>query len=413
MAKTGDGKRIDLYRECYALVIGVSDYLSGWPDLPNAAGDADAVGNLLSQLEFKVTKVKDPHKYELIQALEQIVYGPGQNPDNCVVIFFAGHGYTQKLAYGADMGYIVPRDAPLPDRDNAGFMQRSIDMETMEAYARRIQAKHVLFLFDSCFSGAIFDMTRAVPAAISYKTERPVRQFITAGGADEPVPDRSIFKSQLIEALKGEADRNNDGYVTGTELGEFLQEKVVNYSRSTQHPQYGKIRDPNLDKGDFVFVLETISSPTAKYGLKIDCRQKNARVFVNGGDRGVTPFKQKFVKGRYMIKIEKAGYKTIEESIEIESDVEISYDLIKLQPGRLHIKASPYANIIMYGKLIGEVPPVKVLEVEEGKYTIEFASPKLDKRLSVIVEVKAGETKEIRVNMRTGKSQINKLHSKQ
>ncbi|MDR1506667.1 MAG: caspase family protein [Treponema sp.] len=44
------------------------------------------------------------------------------------------------------------------------------------------------------------------------------------------------------------------GYVSGTELGMFLQTTVVNYSNATQHPQYGKIRNPSLDKGDFVFV---------------------------------------------------------------------------------------------------------------------------------------------------------------
>jgi hypothetical protein len=43
--------------------------------------------------------------------------------------------------------------------------------------------------------------------------------------------------------------------VTGTELGLFLENTVINYSKGTQHPQYGKIRDPYLDKGDFVFKL--------------------------------------------------------------------------------------------------------------------------------------------------------------
>ena len=57
--------------------------------------------------------------------------------------------------------------------------------------------------------------------------------------------------------MKGEADLNNDGYVTGSELGMYLESKVVNYSRNAQHPQYGKIRNPKLDKGDFVFVLES------------------------------------------------------------------------------------------------------------------------------------------------------------
>ncbi len=62
---------------------------------------------------------------------------------------------------------------------------------------------------------------------------------------------------------------NNDSYITGEELGSYLQENVVNYSRKAQHPQFGKINNPKLDKGDFVFltassgaVIET-STPTS------------------------------------------------------------------------------------------------------------------------------------------------------
>src|SRR5205085_11681819 len=123
--------------------------------------------------------------------------------------------------------------------------------------------KHALFLFDSCFSGSLFALSRAVPDNIGYKTSRPVRQFITSGSADETVPDRSIFREQFIAAIEGEADANHDGYVTGSELGDFLQDRVVNYTRNAQHPQYGKIRNPNLDKGDFVFMLPKAPTPPA------------------------------------------------------------------------------------------------------------------------------------------------------
>ena len=41
--------------------------------------------------------------------------------------------------------------------------------------------------------------------------------------------------------------------MTGAELSDFVFKNVVNYSKGAQHPQYGKIRNPNLDKGDFVF----------------------------------------------------------------------------------------------------------------------------------------------------------------
>lgn len=77
------------------------------------------------------------------------------------------------------------------------------------------------------------------------------------GGVDETVPDNSVFAQQFVNGLSGEADINQDGYVTGTELGEFLQDIVVNYTRGSQHPQYGKIRNRMIDKGDFVFVNAT------------------------------------------------------------------------------------------------------------------------------------------------------------
>jgi hypothetical protein len=132
-------------------------------------------------------------------------------------------------------------------------------MHQIEGYALSIESKHVLFVFDSCFAGSIFSLPRSAPHNIEYKTTYPVRQFITSGSADETVPDHSIFRELFVHALAGDADVNpRDGYVTGNELGEFLQSSVVNDSKGAQHPQYGKIRNPQLERGDFVF---DVSSP--------------------------------------------------------------------------------------------------------------------------------------------------------
>jgi len=252
--KTFDGKLLNLYSESYALVAGVSDYTNGWPDLREVVKDTREVKAALEQHGFMVTIVENPTAAQLENAMKEFIATRGLGAENRLLFYFAGHGYSQKKAYGASMGYIVPGDAPLPDKDQAGFLRKAISMENFNSYAREINAKHVLFIFDSCFSGSIFALARAVPAAITYKTSEPVRQFITAGSADETVPDKSIFQQQFLAALSGEGDGNSDGYVTGNELGEFLQTKVVNYTRASQHPQYGKIRDPQLDKGDFVFV---------------------------------------------------------------------------------------------------------------------------------------------------------------
>jgi len=256
-----EGISIDLYSKSYALVIGVSDYTGGWPDLPNAADDAREVGQELQKHGFTVFTLENPTSTQLKNGIETFIASYGLDPDSRILLFFAGHGHTIKKSYGGNVGYIVPADAPDPGVDMSGFLRNAISMERFNTYARDINAKHALYLFDSCFSGSIFALSRAVPEAISYKTSQHVRQFITAGGEDEQVPDRSVFKSQLISAIRGEADKDQDGYVTGTELGMFLQYQVVNYTRGSQHPQYGKIRDPQLDKGDFVFVTGPAQPP--------------------------------------------------------------------------------------------------------------------------------------------------------
>ena len=261
-AITGDGQSIDLYSNSYALVVGVSNYTNGWPVLPNAANDAREVGRELQKHGFEVYSLDNPTSTQLKNGIETFIATYGLDPDSRLLLYYAGHGHTIKKSYGGNVGYIVPTDAPDPGVYMTGFLRKAISMERFNTYARDINSKHVLYLFDSCFSGSIFALSRAVPEAITYKTSRHVRQFITAGSEDEQVPDRSVFKSQLIAAIRGEADKDQDGYVTGTELGMFLQDRVVNYTRGSQHPQYGKIRDPQLDKGDFVFVVgSTAPSP--------------------------------------------------------------------------------------------------------------------------------------------------------
>ncbi len=248
------GQQVGSYSASYALVVGVSIYTGGWPSLPGVKEDVRAVQEALQTQGFQVTMVLDPTKAQLEEAFAKFISAYGGDKDHRLLVYFAGHGHTIRPQYGGNpLGYLVPQDAPNPHDDPNGFKRLALSMQRIEEYALTIDAKHVLFLFDSCFSGSLFALTRAVPEHISYKTAQPVRQFITSGDENEQVPDKSIFREQLIAALRGEADTNGDGYVTGTELGEFLQNRVVNYSREGQHPQYGKIRHPQLDKGDFVF----------------------------------------------------------------------------------------------------------------------------------------------------------------
>ena len=247
------GQSLYLYKDYHALVVGISNY-EKWPDLPSAAEDAKEVASRLKEIGFEVRLALDPSAKELRKALSNVVYEAGREKNRALLFYFAGHGETLELADGTELGYIVPGDCPLKNIDPVGFDSRAISMKDMEVMALKVKSKHFLMVFDSCFSGSLFNVVRGAPVDISEKAALPVRQFITAGGAGEQVPDQSVFKVVFLQGISGDADLNADGYVTGSELGMHLQEKVVNYTRGGQHPQYGKINNPKLDRGDFIFV---------------------------------------------------------------------------------------------------------------------------------------------------------------
>ncbi|GHU09107.1 hypothetical protein FACS1894151_06240 [Spirochaetia bacterium] len=258
-----DGTTLASFSQSYALVIGESVYTNGWSNLSGVREDVPAVKHLFEEMGFTVETLENADSSRLKAGIETFFNRYGYDEDTRLIVYYAGHGHTLRLGAGRDMGYIVPTDAPDPARDERGFQQRAIPMQQFDTWAKMITSRHVLFMFDSCFSGSVFATSRAAPGIIDYKISQPVRQFIAAGAADETVPDRSIFRSQLEAGLRdGDADLNRDGYVSGSELGDFLQSTVVNYSYNSQHPQYGKIRDAALDKGDFVFVLASVTPQT-------------------------------------------------------------------------------------------------------------------------------------------------------
>ena len=230
---------------------------TGWDPLPGAIRDVKDVARALKDNGFNVTLKTNLTRNTFNRTFADFFYRYGRKKTNRLLFYYAGHGFTQRMFTGEDQGYLVMVDAPAPEKDLVGFEVASIDMQVVVTQAKKTKARHVLFMFDSCFSGAILNLReRVVPEAISDSVSLPVRQFITAGRANEPVPDHSIFKQAFLDLLEGrDKEPIPDGYITGEELGLYLKNKVPEYSPN-QHPQYGKIKDIRLDKGDFVFALK-------------------------------------------------------------------------------------------------------------------------------------------------------------
>ena len=310
------GQRVGLYRGSHALLIGVGDYTAGWPDLGSVPGELDRVEAALKQQGFQVVRVNDPDSRALKRAYEDFIGRYGYNPENRLLFFFSGHGHTRKKG---EKGYLVPADAPNPQRDEVGFLQKALPMNMILAWSRQLEARHALFLFDSCFSGTVFKARDLPPTPphISRATALPVRQYITAGDAGETVPAKSVFTPAFIDALEyGWGDLNKDGYVSGTELGLYLQEKVPRHS--SQNPQYGKIKDYDLARGDFVFQLAssgasvTRPAPSRKTTLSVSANVTGARVLLDDREVGETPLADRSVSsGTHRLRVTADGYEAL------------------------------------------------------------------------------------------------------
>ena len=286
------GREIGFYRNSYALLIGVSDYTAGWPDLESIPGELQAVENVLKKFGFKVVLHLNADHQKLGDAFQNFINEYGFESQNRLLFFFSGHGETR---LDGRKGYLVPADAPVPARDEKGFLQKALPMSQILAWARQIEAKHVLFLFDSCFSGTVFKQKALPPEPphISMLTAKAVRQFITAGSAGETVPANSVFTPAFIDGLEhGLADLDKDSYITGTELGIYLQGKVPLHVRQT--PQFGKINDYELSRGDFVFPPAKTggSKPDPTPDKKSD-PEPSPVASINPGDRVLAGWKDK------------------------------------------------------------------------------------------------------------------------
>lgn len=246
-----------LYRESWAVVIGIDKYLN-WPKLQYAVNDAKAMRDILiRRYRFKAENIymlmnEEAKRERILSVMGDLLGNPEKiKKDDRVFIFFAGHGITRKLPSGRDLGYIVPVDADLNN-----YQGQSISMTNFQDISEAIPAKHIFFVMDSCYSG--LGLTRSgASGRDKYLREivrRTARQMLTAGGANEQVADNgpnghSVFTWTLLQGLEGKADLNGDGVITASELAAYVGPSVSAISKQT--PAFGSL--PGSEGGEFVF----------------------------------------------------------------------------------------------------------------------------------------------------------------
>jgi hypothetical protein len=137
-------------------------------------------------------------------------------------------------------------------------------MARIRAPLEEILVRHVIFIFDSCFSGTIFTARSPDDPPVELTTdnvarlmETPARNFITAGRANERIPAHSPIPDLFLAALNGAADRYQHGVVSAAEIGIYLQDQMLRRPRINITPQEGRLENTAFAQGEFLFRVPT------------------------------------------------------------------------------------------------------------------------------------------------------------
>jgi hypothetical protein len=236
----------------YALLIGIDQYPHFTP-LETAVRDVNALDALLRReygFQTVVIRNDEATRENIVEAIN--AFRKKLTQHDKFLIYYAGHGHFDKET---DTSYWIPYDAT--SQSDTNYIEAKSIVTTN---LKRIAAKQVLVVADSCYAGTLSRSTdirlqtdqsnRSV--YLEKLKNRPSRILIASGG-NEPVADgggsgHSIFARALIEGL-GSPDRSE---FTAEELFvQSIRERVG--GSANQLPEYKIIRDSGHEGGDFVF----------------------------------------------------------------------------------------------------------------------------------------------------------------
>ena len=269
---TASGKSMQVSRGSYALLIGAGEYSGDWPRIGGQDSLLAELGQVLHDQGFTVQSVLNPDSDALEKAFEEFIERYGYEPGNRLLFFFSGHGATRK---DGRMSYLVPVDAPSFHQKPQMVKRKALSMSRVLAWCREMEARQAMFIFDCRLAPmGLIQQPAESPFAITEQSAEPVRYFIFAGENGETPPVARTFSPALLSGLAGKADLNQDGYITGAELGHFT-EVAMQAQNTVGRPFYGKTSDMT-QQGDFVFALAGSGSQAEKDPERVERLLKEA-----------------------------------------------------------------------------------------------------------------------------------------
>ena len=271
----------------YALVLGIDTFDdSVWPHLPGVLKEVQEIYAAFKSQGFHIESnlfddadsnpaLKPLNAEELNRRISDFLERHGREAGNRLVVYVATHGHADRGPDGkSGYGYLVTKDSPNPSAPN--FSNHAYSVTKLAGELLTVQAQHVYFFFNACFSGAMvpqIQVREKTESAVVQDLDENVadwaqnllahnaRLILTAGSDDQTVPDaNNPFSKAVVDGLAGAADQNGDGLILGSELASYVRARVATETRRKQHPN-----DPV-----FAFVPKIVGPAKPRSDLKLN-----------------------------------------------------------------------------------------------------------------------------------------------
>lgn len=233
-----------------AIIIANYDY-DFMPDLDTPPHDANELKQLLEgKYGFNVDVHINLNRSEMYQVMNRV---RKFSEEQFVLLYYAGHGRMDEFGDGYWLPTDYRMDMPLNDAISSGDLTQTLQQS---------DARHVLLVADSCYSGALArnsapQIRKSIPALMKYWLQHKSRTVLTSGGVmpvlDEGPDDNSVFASALLQVLEENTGAIN-GEMVYAQLYELVRAGAARLGYLDQSPQFAAIEDAGHENGQFVFV---------------------------------------------------------------------------------------------------------------------------------------------------------------
>lgn len=235
---------VDESVKIWAVIVGVASY-THMPSLRYTDDDAYQIfaflkspeGGALPNDQIKLLIDENATRQNILAAMNEVLLKADEN--DVVLMYYSGHGLP---------GMFLPIDFD-------GYKNSLQHEEVLEIF-NRSKAKHKLCIADACHSGSLLASRTPFKNRIKqfydvYEKTRGGTALIMSSKSQEVSLEASglrqgVFNHYLIRGLQGEADYNDNKIVTVSELYDFIDDGVRNYSKDKQKPSIAGNYDPEM-----------------------------------------------------------------------------------------------------------------------------------------------------------------------